>query len=120
MSIPHPLIGLKSVRKHRGFSLSDAASVVGVHPTSYNRFENGTRRIYLDKAVALAQALRCTVDDLTHLWSEDELFARLGPAGPAPEAAKPPPPPPGLAPAPLSEADTVVAAAVAAEWELDQ
>jgi transcriptional regulator with XRE-family HTH domain len=44
------------------------------HGGSYYRFENGTRRIYLDKAALLAQALGCTVDDL---MASDEPIRRI-------------------------------------------
>lgn len=65
MTLPqHALAGLKPRRIARNLSREDMAGAIGVTATSYDRFENGTRRLYFDKACVLADTLGCSLDDL--------------------------------------------------------
>lgn len=45
---------------------------LGMEPASYSRLENGRRRCYLDKAIAIASMLHCTTDDLRVIPDEAE------------------------------------------------
>lgn len=105
MSVYHCLIGLKAIRLHRRMQVKEAAHLIGVQPTSYARFEAGTRRIYFDRVVLLAKALDCSIDNLTQAHTPDTLHALLGPSGPReasgtagadtqPQLPPGPPPPP--------------------------
>ena len=85
MIADHVLQGLKPLRTHLGISASALANRIGVTASSFARYENGSRRIFLDMAVALAGTLGVTVDDLTRSHSPDELIQRFGPARSAPE-----------------------------------
>jgi transcriptional regulator with XRE-family HTH domain len=62
----HVLAGLKPLRLARNLTRDDMAAAIGVTATSYDRFENGTRRLYFDKACALADRLSCSLDELRH------------------------------------------------------
>jgi transcriptional regulator with XRE-family HTH domain len=60
----HSLSGLKPLRLARNMTREHLAAIIGVTATSYDRFENGIRRLYFDKACALADALGCSLDAL--------------------------------------------------------
>lgn len=52
-------------RKALGLSQEQAAEKAGLHPVQWNRIERGTQeRVWSDKLVGIAKALRCTVDKL--------------------------------------------------------
>lgn len=68
----HPLAGLKTRREMEHMRASDLARRIGVTTASYYRFERGERRIYLDKARAIASTLGCTVDALAHEPTPEE------------------------------------------------
>jgi transcriptional regulator with XRE-family HTH domain len=120
MPIDHYLVGLKPIRRYRGLSLAEAGDLIGVTSTSYARFEAGTRRIYFDKACVLADALGCSIADLRHFHSDDELFHLLPPwKRPVEGAVEPqdtpqpgPPPPPSSLVPPPPPADYNAAAAL--------
>lgn len=53
----HVLSGLKSWRTSQGVRAVDLARRIGIAVESYRRIERGERRIYFDKAIALATYL---------------------------------------------------------------
>jgi transcriptional regulator with XRE-family HTH domain len=143
MGLPHCLIGLRQIRRARKISVADIAEVIGVASTSYLRFENGTRRIYFDKVVKIAQRLGVRTDDLTILMDEQDALKLLDhrdkaaiaagtfnlslstPGGPL--RTPPPPPEPQAVPPPPSEPSDIVVSAPGAiddlaaelgEWKL--
>lgn len=63
MATTHPLQNLKALRLSKGVSREAMADAISVAPTSYDRYENGTRRIYFDKACALADTLGVSLDE---------------------------------------------------------
>lgn len=66
MAQEHPLEGLKAARLKAGLTRQALAEAIGVTPTSYDRFENGTRRIYFDRVIVLAKTLGVSIDSLLH------------------------------------------------------
>lgn len=72
--IEHIFSGLKSIRRHRRMTVIEAASIIGMWPTSYARLEKGTRRPYFDHARALANALGVTTEDLVTYHDEDTAY----------------------------------------------
>lgn len=80
--------GLKDARLKAGIDPQVLADRIGVNLRSYYRFENGTRRLYFDKACALADALGCSLDELR---SAPEVAAETSVVVNSPDA------PPGIA-----------------------
>ena len=72
MSSSHALAGLRAARIRAGVDAQVLADRIGVTINAYYRYEAGSRRIYLDRAVALASLLGCTVDDLTRAPGPDD------------------------------------------------
>jgi transcriptional regulator with XRE-family HTH domain len=71
-NLSHPLSGLRDRRRLAGVTSSAIAARIGVDVNSYGRFERGERRCYLDKAIAIASMLNCTVEQLGHPPSIEE------------------------------------------------
>jgi transcriptional regulator with XRE-family HTH domain len=71
----HFLSGLRFVRERLGVSAHELAKLIGVGVNSYYRFENGTRRIHLDKAWVLADRLGVSLDALRREPTSDQLAA---------------------------------------------
>lgn len=123
MSLPHPLQGLREIRRARNLSASDMAELLNIAPTSYSRFEIGSRRAYFDKVVAIADRLGVRTDDLRKLIDEQDAIrlcdqrdkeaiaaGTFNPAlweRPEPKRAPGPPPPP-----PEQPVATITSAAV--------
>lgn len=128
MQREHPLSAVRFRRDLLGIKASYMAREVGLEPASYSRIERGERRCYLDKAIAIASILHCTVDDLRvipdeaerlRLWSrrEDNAEAIKTQAPAAPEEI-------GTvvsntAPQQNITTDVISAADLAAEWADD-
>lgn len=55
---------LKTIRLTRKLSRSKLAKRVGIHKSSIDRYEAGTRQPDIDTIKALAEALHCSVADL--------------------------------------------------------
>jgi transcriptional regulator with XRE-family HTH domain len=77
----HPLFGLKEMRERRGTPASQLAAAIGCSRNSYYRFENGERRITLDRACVLADTLRCTLDELRGRETADIVVSAHDDAG---------------------------------------
>lgn len=73
----HLLTGLRARRVAQRLSAPQMAKVIGMTSTSYLRFERGERRVYLDKAVALARYLGCTIAQLAQEPTVDEQVEAL-------------------------------------------
>lgn len=71
----NPLAGLKYQRIRTNTDPQLLADAIGVALGSYYRYEKGTRRIYLDRAIALAKTIGCSVDDLTRAPTPDAMAA---------------------------------------------
>lgn len=71
--LDHPLIGVRTRRHYLGFTADTMAKRLGISRTSYLRLERGERRIYFDKALAIAQILGCTCEQLTRMPTPDEV-----------------------------------------------
>lgn len=70
----HPLVSARDRRQMLGIPAAQIAARIGITVTTYNRFERGERRAYLDHGHAIAKMLGCTVDDLARpLTMEDEI-----------------------------------------------
>lgn len=68
----HPLMSARQRRQLLQLPATFIASRLGITVTSYNRFERGERRAYVDQAHVIAKALGCTVDDLARPLTVDE------------------------------------------------
>lgn len=55
---------VRHLRKQRGFSQERLAEISGCHPNYIGGVERGERNISLKNIVAIAGALRCSVDEL--------------------------------------------------------
>jgi transcriptional regulator with XRE-family HTH domain len=64
MAVYHHLQGVRAIRERLGISAQTVASELGVTVTSYYRFENGSRRIYIDKACKLADLLGISLETM--------------------------------------------------------
>lgn len=73
MASNHCLAGLRYARVRAGVDVRVLADRIGVTTTTYYRYEAGARRIYLDRAAALASMLGCTVDDLMRAPGPDDI-----------------------------------------------
>lgn len=60
----HPLAGVRTRRTLKGISAPTIAQRIGITTDYYYKYERGERRIYLDKALAIARTLECSVEDL--------------------------------------------------------
>jgi transcriptional regulator with XRE-family HTH domain len=52
------------IRGHRGMTQSDLAPAIGVSRSVIDNIENGRTRLSLARAVRIAEALHCSIDDL--------------------------------------------------------
>lgn len=55
---------LKELREARHMTQDELASATGIHRVTIARYETTDRGMTVDTAIALANALGCTVDDL--------------------------------------------------------
>lgn len=55
---------MKAIRTLRGFSQEELAGMLGVKLGTYRAWEQGRNEMGLDDAVAIANALGCTLDEL--------------------------------------------------------
>ena len=55
---------IREFRERRDLSQDEVAKVMGVNRTAVVKWETGANKPRLDKIVALAKLLRCSVDDL--------------------------------------------------------
>lgn len=69
----HPLISARLRRQYLGIEADAVAQRLGIKRTSYLRYERGERRVYFDHAIAIANILECTTDDLTRMPSAEEV-----------------------------------------------
>lgn len=69
------LAGFKPIREALGVSVADIAARLAIKPTSYRRYERGERNMYLHQAVAVANMLGVTVDQLIREPTIDDLIA---------------------------------------------
>lgn len=56
--------GLREVRMRRGMTQAELATAVGVAPHTISRYEDGNRSPNVGMLMALAQTLKCRVDDI--------------------------------------------------------
>jgi transcriptional regulator with XRE-family HTH domain len=75
MSNDHCLSGLYHVREMLGVRPQELAKAIGVNLNSYYRYENGTRRIQLDKAYLLADRLGVSLTALRRPPTTDQVLA---------------------------------------------
>lgn len=68
----HPLQGLKTIRERLEIKVKDLADHIGKTVTTYYRYEAGTRPVYLHQAIAIADMLGVTVDNLRREPTVDE------------------------------------------------
>jgi transcriptional regulator with XRE-family HTH domain len=93
--VNHHLEGLKAARIAANISAETIAERIGVDVGTYYRYENGTRRIQLDRAWVIADLLGTTLDALRHAPGDPRAGIVVQPRAPgAPDL--PPPPPPSL------------------------
>ena len=64
MTTPHCLAGIKAARIRTSTPVERLAAAIGISVTSYYRYENGSRRIYLDRACVLADLMGISLDEL--------------------------------------------------------
>ncbi|EQB4335474.1 helix-turn-helix transcriptional regulator [Clostridium botulinum] len=62
--MPESNINLKILRLKYGLSQKDAANLLGITTSAYNRKENGIRSFTVDEAGILAKAFSTTVDEI--------------------------------------------------------
>lgn len=55
---------LKTIRKSNGFSQRYMANRLKIGISTYNQYENSTRKVPVDKAKAIAEILNVRVDDI--------------------------------------------------------
>lgn len=58
------MLRIKELRKEKGLSLRDLASVLKVSPQCISYYENGKRNLTINDAKRIADALECKIDDL--------------------------------------------------------
>lgn len=73
----HTLMSARHRRQILDISAAAVATRIGVTVTTYNRFERGERRPYLDQALAIAKTLGCMVEDLGRPMTMDEELALI-------------------------------------------
>lgn len=73
----HPLAGVKARREMLGIKATDIARELGITLSSYMRHENGSRRIYFDKALTLASILQIDPRLMRNEPTIDERIATL-------------------------------------------
>lgn len=56
--------GVRRCREAAGLTQRDVAEAVGLHPATVLDIEKARRRVHLDEAPALCEALDCTITDL--------------------------------------------------------
>lgn len=71
----HPLAGVRTRRQLKDIKAPALAKRLGVATEYFYKYERGERRLYLDKALALAKMLECTVEELGIEPSIDEQVA---------------------------------------------
>lgn len=74
----HPLEGIADRRTLLKIRAVDIAAALGIEVASYRRMERGERRCYLDKALAIADMLDCTVPQLGVIPDADERIRLFG------------------------------------------
>ena len=62
-------LNLLTIRKSKGISQKEFAKTINVSIPTVSRYENGTRTPSIQTAKRIAEALRCTIDEL---FSEEE------------------------------------------------
>jgi transcriptional regulator with XRE-family HTH domain len=55
---------LKKLREDKGLKQQEMAKLLGYAVTSYNKVENGERRLPISKAMKAAEILECTLNDI--------------------------------------------------------
>lgn len=55
---------IREIRKKRNLTIEELSEKSGISRVSINRYELGLRMPDLDVALSIANALKCTVDDL--------------------------------------------------------
>jgi transcriptional regulator with XRE-family HTH domain len=55
---------LKRLREKKGLQQKEMAQMLGYVITSYNKIENGERRLPISKAMKAAKILDCTLDEI--------------------------------------------------------
>lgn len=55
---------LKSIRKSKGLQQQEMAKLLGYTIPSYNKIENGERRLPIRKAMKAAEILGCSLDEI--------------------------------------------------------
>jgi len=68
----HPLAAVKDRRRLLHITAAQIASELGMDTNSFGRLERGERRCYLDKALKIANILKCQVEDLGRPLSPEE------------------------------------------------
>ncbi|HKG97531.1 MAG TPA: helix-turn-helix transcriptional regulator [Pyrinomonadaceae bacterium] len=58
---------LANIRREKNVSQIELAAMVGLYSSTLSRYEHGRHEPLLSTAVAIADALGCTVDDLVRL-----------------------------------------------------
>lgn len=66
---------LVNVRRAKGVSQVQLAAMVGQHPSAICRYEHDRHEPLLSTAVAIADALGCTVDELIGRDEDDDSHA---------------------------------------------
>lgn len=59
-----PLLGLKAKREFRSITQTDMAKVIEVTQSHYRQIEEGVIRCDVHRAKKLADALKCTIEEL--------------------------------------------------------
>lgn len=62
---------MKKKRKQRGLSLQETADHLGIHMTSYRRFEIGQQRLKIDEAIKAENLLQFGLYDIMRRWAEE-------------------------------------------------
>jgi transcriptional regulator with XRE-family HTH domain len=55
---------LKQIREASGLQQKEMAILLGYTVTSYNKIENGERRLPISKAIKAAEILKCSLDEI--------------------------------------------------------
>ena len=60
-------MNIRKMRENAGYTLCEAARLMGVRPPSFSAWESGASFPTANKLPALAELLDCTIDDLFDL-----------------------------------------------------
>ncbi len=63
---------IEQKRKDKGMTQSDLANKVGVTPSMINQLEHDVKKTSLQVGALIAEALECSLDDLTQRRKEHE------------------------------------------------